>query len=115
MGSIYKTLCLRMQFLPLILCLVVGSLGGEDLLFLGPGFGSFLKSDLIDFWSEDPIDCDIPHYPLFNGDPELNQIQGLEGAIINDRVTLCGGGTLGQINQTIHTIATPQMIVTTLT
>ena len=47
---------------------------------LGLALVVFLKSDLIDLWSEDPIDCDIPHYPLFNGDPELNQIQGLEGA-----------------------------------
>ena len=84
-----------MHYLSLVLCLVVGGLGGEDLLFLGPGFGSFLKSDLIDLWSEDPIDCDIPHYPLFNGDPELNQIQGPEGAVINGKVTLCGGWYIG--------------------
>ena len=70
---------------------------GEDLVFIGPGggFGSFLKPFVIDFHSDDPVDCDIPHFPLYADDPELNTAQGMVGGVIDGKVTLCGGWFYG--------------------
>ena len=36
-----------------------------DLVFIGPGFSSFLKVELIDFSTDSPVSCDVPHYKVF--------------------------------------------------
>merc|ERR1719348_1634741 len=70
---------------------------GEDLVFIGPGggYGSFLKPYVIDIHSDDPVDCDIPHFPLYSDDPELNTAQGMVGGVVDGKVTLCGGWFYG--------------------
>ena len=78
-----------MRTLYLLLTLLVVTNG--DLVFIGPGFNSFLSVELIDFSTDTPVSCDLPDYPLYNDDPVYNDVGGVEGAVINDKVTLCGG------------------------
>ena len=74
----------------LFLTLLVVTIG--DLVFIGPGFGdSSLSVELIDFSTDSPVSCDLPRYPLYNDDPVYHIVGGVEGAVINDKVTLCGG------------------------
>ena len=77
-----------MRTLYLLLTLLVVTNG--DLVFIGPGFNSFLSVELIDFSTDTSVSCDLPDYPLYNDDPVYNDVGGVEGAVINDKVTLCG-------------------------
>ena len=82
MGALGFSLCL---FLTLLVVTI------DDLVFIGPGFSSFLKVELIDFSTDTSVSCDVPHYPLCNDDPVYNDVGGVEGAVINDKVVMCGG------------------------
>ena len=82
---------MRASFLSLCLFLTLLVVTIGDLVFIGPGFGdSSLSVELIDFSTDTPVSCDLPDYPLYNDDPVYNDVGGVEGAVINDKVTLCG-------------------------
>ena len=70
MGALGFSLCL-------FLTLLVVTIG--DLVFIGPGFSSFLKVELIYFSTDTPVSCNVPHYPLYNADPVYIDVGGVEG------------------------------------
>merc|ERR1711936_1271062 len=63
----------------------------DALVFVGPGFGSYCDVELLDLHSDSSVDCDIPHYPYYEDNPNYNDFGGPVGAVINDMVTLCAG------------------------